>query len=122
MNKIFSRHGLNIFDVEELSIHGGSLRIYATHEQQKLIPSKKIQKLIAKEKKLGLRDITTYTNFNEKVISLKLDLWKFFINVQNPDVVYHLAAYTNPLRNENNPELAKECNTYYQFLYEKSIK
>tara|TARA_B100000953_G_C17999688_1_gene414718 strand:+ start:231 stop:1454 length:1224 start_codon:yes stop_codon:yes gene_type:complete len=102
LNKIFSRHGLNIFDVEELSIHGGSLRIYATHEQQKLIPSKKIQKLIAKEKKLGLRDITTYTNFNEKVISLKLDLWKFFINVQKQGkkvVCYGAPAKGNTLLN-----------------------
>ena len=29
--KIFAAHGLTIFDVEELSTHGGSLRIYARH-------------------------------------------------------------------------------------------
>ena len=52
LNKIFSAHDLKIFDVDELSIHGGSLRIYATHKKQKVIVSKKIQKLIAKEKKL----------------------------------------------------------------------
>ena len=102
LNKIFSKHGLEIFDVKELSIHGGSLRIYATHKQQKLSPSKKIQKLIEKEKKCGLRDISTYTNFNEKVISLKLDLWKFMINAQKQGkkvVCYGAPAKGNTLLN-----------------------
>jgi len=102
LNKIFSKHGLKIFDVEELSIHGGSLRIYATHKQNGLTPSKKIQKLIEKEKKSGLRNITTYTNFYEKVISLKLDLWKFIINAQKQGkkiVCYGAPAKGNTLLN-----------------------
>tara|TARA_B100001540_G_C15770255_1_gene625953 strand:+ start:109 stop:1335 length:1227 start_codon:yes stop_codon:yes gene_type:complete len=102
LNKIFSKHGLKIFDVKELSIHGGSLRIYAAHKEQKLIPSKKIQKLIEKERKFGLRNISTYTNFNEKVISLKLDLWKFLINARKQGkkvVCYGAPAKGNTLLN-----------------------
>src|SRR5580692_3977127 len=39
--KIFSSHGLTLFDVEELSTHGGSLRIYACHaeDHSKCVPS-----------------------------------------------------------------------------------
>ena len=90
------------FDVDELSIHGGSLRIYATHKKQKVIVSKKIQKLIDKEKKLGLRNLATYKNFNERVISLKFDLWKFFINAQKQGkkvVCYGAPAKGNTLLN-----------------------
>ena len=102
LNKIFSAHGLKIFDVDELSIHGGSLRIYATHKKQKVIVSKKIQKLIDKEKKLGLRNLATYKNFNERVVSLKFDLWKFFINAQKQGkkgVCYGAPAKGNTLLN-----------------------
>jgi ubiquinone/menaquinone biosynthesis C-methylase UbiE len=102
LNKIFSAHDLKIFDVDELSIHGGSLRIYATHKKQKVIVSKKIQKLIDKEKKLGLRNLATYKNFNERVISLKFDLWKFFINAQKQGkkvVCYGAPAKGNTLLN-----------------------
>ncbi len=31
VEKVFAAHGLTLFDVEELSTHGGSLRIYACH-------------------------------------------------------------------------------------------
>ena len=31
VERVFARHGLTLFDVEELSTHGGSLRIYARH-------------------------------------------------------------------------------------------
>ena len=102
LNKIFSAHDLKIFDVDELSIHGGSLRIYATHKKQKVIVSKKIQKLIDKEKKLGLRNLATYKNFNERVVSLKFDLWKFFINAQKQGkkvVCYGAPAKGNTLLN-----------------------
>jgi len=49
-----------------------------------------------------LRNITTYTNFYEKVISLKLDLWKFIINAQKQGkkiVCYGAPAKGNTLLN-----------------------
>ena len=30
---VFARHGMKVFDVEELPTHGGSLRIYAAHTE-----------------------------------------------------------------------------------------
>ena len=83
LNKIFSAYGLKIFNAKELSIHGGSLRIYATHSNNnKINISKKIKKLIIKEKNNGLKKISTYTNFNEKVKNLKPNIRKFFIDAQ----------------------------------------
>ena len=39
VERVFAHHGLTIFDVEELSTHGGSLRIYARHDQDRRGPS-----------------------------------------------------------------------------------
>ena len=35
VEKIFAHHGLTLFDVEELPTHGGSLRIYARHAEDR---------------------------------------------------------------------------------------
>jgi len=103
LNEIFSAYGLKIFDAKELSIHGGSLRIYATHSNNnKINISKKIKKLIIKEKNNGLKKISTYTNFNEKVKNLKPNIRKFFIDAQKcgkTTICYGAPAKGNTLLN-----------------------
>ena len=62
--RILEAHGLKVFDVEELSTHGGSLRVYAcraddeTHEIQR-----SVEDLIAEEKKAGLGSTAGYESF-----------------------------------------------------------
>ena len=103
LNKIFSAYGLKIFNAKELSIHGGSLRIYATHSNNnKINISKKIKELIVKEKNNGLKKISTYTNFNEKVKDLKPNIRKFFIGAQKngkTTICYGAPAKGNTLLN-----------------------
>ena len=103
LNKIFSAYGLKIFNAKELSIHGGSLRIYATHSNNnKINISKKIKELIIKEKNNGLKKISTYTNFNEKVKNLKPNIRKFFIDAQKKGkttICYGAPAKGNTLLN-----------------------
>src|SRR3989338_11609201 len=64
LQKIFSAYNLEIFDVEELNIHGGSMRLYLKHLENKdiIISNSVIQKL-KQEKKFGLTSISTYTTF-----------------------------------------------------------
>ena len=38
VEKVFAAHGLTLFDVEELPTHGGSLRIYARHDEDAAKP------------------------------------------------------------------------------------
>ena len=83
VQKIFSSHQLTIFDVDEISTHGGSLRIYAKHEEnQELKVSENILKLIKKEYEFGLDKIITYSNFQKKVELLKQQICKFFISIK----------------------------------------
>jgi hypothetical protein len=72
---IFSRHGLRIFDVEELWTHGGSLRIYASHADSEKHPiTDRLLELRAREDEAGLRDISTYVAFEDRVRETKRSL------------------------------------------------
>jgi hypothetical protein len=79
VNKIFKAHGLNIFDVEELPTHGGSLRIYATHEEFKIPASDSVKLMLVKEENFGITKIDTYSSFSEKVEKVKNNLLEFLI-------------------------------------------
>src|SRR2546427_3720440 len=68
VERIFAAHGLTLFDVEELRTHGGSLRIYARHEDDKaksVGPS--VAELRAREQAAGLGKLETYSRFAEQV-------------------------------------------------------
>ena len=100
---IFSTHGLVIFDVEELPTHGGSLRIYAKHKENKSLSiSQNIFTLLQKEVTYGLRDINTYMEFSEKIKATKMELLDFLINIKRSGkkiVGYGAAAKGNTLLN-----------------------
>lgn len=78
--QLFARHGLVLFDVEELSTHGGSLRIYGRHLEDGSKPiDAKVPSLIARERTAGLAQIETYASFAEKVRETKRKLLEFLI-------------------------------------------
>jgi 2-polyprenyl-3-methyl-5-hydroxy-6-metoxy-1,4-benzoquinol methylase len=80
VEKIFAEHGLTVFDVDELPTHGGSLRIYARHTDDKSKEiGKRVRELEAKEEVAGYRDIETYFAFSERVKETKRKLLKFVI-------------------------------------------
>ena len=80
VEKVFSAHGLIIYDVEELETHGGSLRIYAKHKEDKsAIVSSKINNLREREVSAGFKDINFYLAFQKKVETLKDEITNFLI-------------------------------------------
>ena len=83
VEKIFASHGLRIFDVEEIPTHGGSLRIYACHEEDtsKTISRRAIE-LRAREEKANLNQLEPYFTFAEKVKETKRKLMEFLISVK----------------------------------------
>lgn len=73
LQKIFAKHGLAIFDVEELSTHGGSLRVYGKHAQNKsLAASSAVKKIVAQEAKLDLRNFAVHVAANKLKIKALL--------------------------------------------------
>ncbi|MBM2818966.1 MAG: methyltransferase protein [Nitrosarchaeum sp.] len=103
LKKIFSFHNLVIFDVDKLSTHGGSLRIYVKHKEDKTKKnSSKIHSLIKEEKQMGLDKISTYRNFQEKIIKLQNNIQKFFFDAKKKNnivVGYGAPAKGNTLLN-----------------------
>jgi hypothetical protein len=84
VKSIFSEHGLTIFDVEELSTHGGSLRIYAKHEYDHSKPvSFNTTHIESLELEMGIGRIQTYSSFAEKVKQIKRDILKFVLEIKN---------------------------------------
>lgn len=83
LEKIFAAHGLTLFDVEELPTHGGSLRIYARHEDDTTKPiSDRAIDLKNREQAAGFTSIERYTNFEEQVRETKRKLLNFLIKVK----------------------------------------
>ncbi len=103
VKQIFEAQGLEMFDVEEIPTHGGSLRIYAKHkEDNSKIVSENVSQLINKEIANGINTLTYYEDFGQKVSKVKLDFLDFLIQQKrnNKKVAgYGAAAKGNTLLN-----------------------
>ena len=76
--KIFLHHDMEIFDVDEIPTHGGSLRLYIKHIQNKsLKKTENIQIILNKEIEFGLDNVKTYKNFFNKTNEIKDNLLTF---------------------------------------------
>ena len=73
LQPLFARHGLAIFRVERLPIHGGSLRLFAGHTSAHAIEAS-VEKLLADEKQKGVDSVACYENFSSRVHGVKRDL------------------------------------------------
>ncbi|EKD70070.1 MAG: hypothetical protein ACD_46C00652G0001, partial [uncultured bacterium] len=103
VNQIFSSNGLNIFDVEELPTHGGSLRVFAQRKDtgtQKLCF--RFSKQLEQEKKMGMFSKNFYLNFQSKIDRIKKELMDFLLETKKQGKVvaaYGAAAKGNTLMN-----------------------
>jgi len=82
VDQVFAAHGLRLYDVEELPSHGGSLRIYAGHEDAGHETSDRLAELREREVSSGLRELETYTSFGERVRALKAELLEFLLKAR----------------------------------------
>jgi SAM-dependent methyltransferase len=81
--RIFAAHALTLFDVEELSTHGGSLRIYGRHaEDRTQSVTERYRELMHRENAAGVERLDTYATFAEKVKETKRKLLEFLIDVK----------------------------------------
>jgi SAM-dependent methyltransferase len=84
VEQVFAAHGLTLFDVDELSTHGGSIRIYARHNDDDSKPvSERAQQLRARELSMGFNRMQTYQNFAEQVKSTKRKILALLIDLKN---------------------------------------
>jgi hypothetical protein len=99
---IFEKVGLRIFNVEELSTHGGSLRVYGCHIDDTRKTRNTVNLLLQKERTKGLQKLETYKNFTIHVDKIKNNLVKFLSDQKSKGkkvVAYGAAAKGNTLLN-----------------------
>jgi SAM-dependent methyltransferase len=84
VEQVFAAHGLTLFDVDELPTHGGSIRIYARHQEDGSRPvSERAQQLRARELAMGFNGLEAYRNFGEQVKSTKRKVLSLLIELKN---------------------------------------
>lgn len=103
VNTIFESQGLRIFDVEELSTHGGSLRIYAALTEAHtwhLFP--RVGKVLEAERQAGMLGLSFYAGFQPGAEQIKNDLLHFLLEQKRAGRTvagYGAAAKGNTLLN-----------------------
>ncbi len=75
LSRLFQRHHMTIVDVEYLTIHGGSLRVFAQRQDGPLdIKSVRPKQMLDEEQSWGVSEHSFYKNFGAMVSTLKEDL------------------------------------------------
>ena len=103
LETIFKKNGLQIFDVEELSTHGGSLRIFAQRSDTEThVVTEQVIELRRREADAGMRGADFYKSFQKKADVVKDSLLNFLIKAKRDSkivVAYGAAAKGNTLLN-----------------------
>ncbi|HCV73390.1 MULTISPECIES: class I SAM-dependent methyltransferase [Rhizobium/Agrobacterium group] len=94
IEKMARRHGLKVFDVEEIPTHGGSLRVFFSHQDGNFPREARVDSLLARELNAGLDKIETYTAFSEAVRQTKRNLLSFLIRLK--EMRKSICAYGAP--------------------------
>jgi SAM-dependent methyltransferase len=97
VRRVFAAHDLTVFDVDELPTHGGSLRIYAGHEDERArAVTDAVRGLEAREERAGMTDIDTYVAFGHAVQQEKRDILESLIGLKNDGKT--IAGYGAPAK------------------------
>jgi hypothetical protein len=102
---IFATVGLRVWDVENISTHGGSLRVFISHENNSRPQTDSVRLTLAKEDAFGLFNLKTYEGFQNKVKKIADDLIIFLNQMKREGkkvVAYGAAAKGNTLLNYAN--------------------
>jgi SAM-dependent methyltransferase len=99
---VFAHHGITLFDVQELSTHGGSIRIFGMRSGSAAKASQAVQDMRRTEAAAGLDRVETYTAFGERAKRVKRSLLSFLVGAKDAGksvVGYGAPAKGNTLLN-----------------------
>lgn len=97
VRRVFAKHGLRLFDVEELPTHGGSLRIYGAHEDETDKPeTERAAELAQREREHGFENLETYRAFSRRVREEKRAVLSFLIELKRQGL--SIAGYGAPAK------------------------
>lgn len=112
VQKVFARHGIDLFDVEEIPTHGGSLRIFGRHLEDSEKPlSPRVADLLGRERLAGLDGIDAYCGFEAQVRETKRCLLEFLIDAKRSGK--RIAGYGAPAKGNT---LLNYCGVRCDFI------
>jgi SAM-dependent methyltransferase len=94
--KVLAAHDLRLVDVEELSTHGGSLRVHVRHESEEAAVSGAVERLLAEEQSAGLTTLGVYRRFAEGVRETRRSLVEFLAGAREDGI--RVAGYGAPAK------------------------
>jgi SAM-dependent methyltransferase len=94
VERILGRHGLRVFDVEEIWTHGGSLRVFGCTAEDTRAEGPAVARVRADERAAGLYQPEAYQAFGAKVIETKFKLLELLIRVKRQGA--RIAGYGAP--------------------------
>lgn len=94
---VFKHHGLKLFDVETLKTHGGSLRIFAAHEENhSAVINERVEKMRQLERAKGLISLEGYVTFDKQAKAVKSRLFNLLQELKKEGM--RVAAYGAPAK------------------------
>lgn len=67
LQTLFRMYGLRVFRVEEIAIHGGSVRVYLVRDGAKRAEEESVGRVLGEEQKRGLGTIRAWQDFGKRV-------------------------------------------------------
>ena len=117
--RVFAKHGLTIFDVEEIPTHGGSLRIFARRVSNSALPvGNRVSALRRREQAAGLDRADTYRAFAEKVKATKRSLLRFLIDAR--EAGKRVAGYGAPAKGNTLLNYCGVCTDLLEYTVDRS--
>lgn len=83
LDKVFRHHGMEIYDIDRIPTHGGSLRIYVKHLSNDALEVQPIVDIVlSEEKSVGMGQVETYFQIQENANEVKYRLLEFLIDMK----------------------------------------
>ena len=117
LNSLFNRFGFEVFDVDEVSIHGGSIRIFVCRKDQHII-KKSVNQIFKKEEKANLFNISRLNLFSEHVKEHKKQLRELLLEIKKQGK--SIAAVSAPAKGMTLLNYCEIDSNILDFITEKS--
>jgi 2-polyprenyl-3-methyl-5-hydroxy-6-metoxy-1,4-benzoquinol methylase len=97
VQRVLKKHGLRVFDVDEVPTHGGSLRVFGCRAESKThMEQPAVKRVLADEVKAGLEGMDVYRDFARAVVDVKCQVLEFLIKARRDGK--RVAAYGAPAK------------------------
>lgn len=76
LKRLFENEGLVLADVQEMPIHGGTIRVFVVKKENKgfVRQTARVQDFLNREQKEGLHSVKSYFDFVKQLLDLKIEL------------------------------------------------